>query len=256
MESEIRELGQLIQRLAYEDRNLRVFGADVHEYQVGPTLSALELQRFERRHRIELPEDYRLYLELVGNGGLGASLGGAGPDYGVYSLIEREEFADSCEEFSDSADENILSCPFPQTYSLNLIKGQTHNLWRGPIPGALEIGMKGCSYTTHLIVSGEARGTIWNGWEHRYLDPTGVTFSQWMRDWAEAKISRIARDRLADGIEIGMSKSQAALACGFDFVERDAPWSAGAKYLRFKQFSIDFYLDQNEKITRIVKYSL
>ena len=69
MESEILELKRLIEQLRHEDPgDLRVFGADGHEYRLGPTLSEETLRDFERRHKIALPEDYRLYLKLIGNG--------------------------------------------------------------------------------------------------------------------------------------------------------------------------------------------
>jgi len=94
LEREIRDLAALMGRLREADTDFRVFGADNHRYQIGPTLSEQQLQEFEAKHKILLPEDYRLYLKLIGNGS-GRSLppepnaswmvAGAGPDYGLYS---------------------------------------------------------------------------------------------------------------------------------------------------------------------------
>src|SRR5687768_10610227 len=65
--------------LKEKDKNFRVSGSEFHEYQFHPTLPETALEAFENEHQIRLPEDYRLFLTKLGNGG-------AGPYKGVYSL--------------------------------------------------------------------------------------------------------------------------------------------------------------------------
>lgn len=55
------------------------FGAHKHRYTLGPPLQEAQVQLFERQYDLQLPEDYRLFLLRVGNGG-------AGPSYGMSPL--------------------------------------------------------------------------------------------------------------------------------------------------------------------------
>ena len=65
---EIEELKKLLQRLEAEDKNLRVFGASSHNHKLRPTLSESELQEFEQRHQVKLPEAYRFFWLCCMNG--------------------------------------------------------------------------------------------------------------------------------------------------------------------------------------------
>jgi hypothetical protein len=44
------------------------FGAEVHEFRMNPPLSEQDLLAFEAEHGILLPEDYRAFLQCIGNG--------------------------------------------------------------------------------------------------------------------------------------------------------------------------------------------
>lgn len=60
-------------------RQLRTFGSERHGFDLNPPLTEAEVHAFERIHGILLPEDYRIFLLHVGNGG-------AGPYYGLLPL--------------------------------------------------------------------------------------------------------------------------------------------------------------------------
>jgi hypothetical protein len=75
------EIRQQIERLKQQDQNLKIFGANKHQYHLNPCLTEAEIQTFEQRYQITLPQDYRDFLLYVGNGG-------AGPHYGLFSLEE------------------------------------------------------------------------------------------------------------------------------------------------------------------------
>src|SRR4051794_31428879 len=66
----------LLDRLDRGDPRRTVFGAGAHRYKLNPPLSVSVVQAFEERHGVTLPEDYRLFMTEIGNGG-------AGPYYGV-----------------------------------------------------------------------------------------------------------------------------------------------------------------------------
>ena len=70
-------------RARERDPDFSRFGAYSHKYQLNPPAPEEGIAAFEGRFGISLPEGYRNFLLLLGNGG-------AGPFYGLYSLGEAE----------------------------------------------------------------------------------------------------------------------------------------------------------------------
>ena len=77
------ELLHLVTNAGELDHELKLLGAERHRYQFAPVISLSKVRDFEQRHHIQLPPAYVEFLTQVGNGG-------AGPDYGLYSLEELE----------------------------------------------------------------------------------------------------------------------------------------------------------------------
>jgi len=98
---------------------------------MNPTLSEEEIQIFERKHGITLPIEYRLFLQLVGNGG-------GGPYYGLLPLHDEIEFI-----------------------SKEIIEGEEEEveLFEGKF---LKLSHEGCGYFYGLALTGEETGNIWN----------------------------------------------------------------------------------------------
>lgn len=196
---EASQIERILGRLRELDPDLRRFGATGHRYQVGPRLTESEIDTFEERHHIVLPDDYRSFLRDVGNGG-------AGPYYGLYSL----ERAVRLEE------EGFLARPFPYTAQWN---STTTPILRGSsnahlldadgaiteeeyfedyrIQGTLTLAHEGCGYYQLLVVSGAERGHVWA--DARASDggilpmpyeaeDTRITFREWYEDWLEKSI--------------------------------------------------------------------
>ena len=164
MESEILELKRLITQLRREDRNLRVYGADGHEYQIGPTLSEAQLSDFEQQHKITLPQDYRLYLQRVGNGGNGDPAkiqknpwfhAGAGPFNGIYPLHDELISKNAHLPFPFRSDAELTD----EQYEEWDVENDVH------IPGLIEIASQGCAGTVRLVVNGDGHGEVWSEWE-------------------------------------------------------------------------------------------
>ena len=65
------------------DMEHKMLGAEKHHYEFAPVAAMSAVRDFEKRHHIRLPAAYVEFLTQVGNGG-------AGPDYGLYSLEEVE----------------------------------------------------------------------------------------------------------------------------------------------------------------------
>ena len=72
------------------DSFFEVFGANSHEYRLDSPIDITEIETFEKTYNILLPEEYKIFLTQIGNGGneynsvTGNS--GAGPDYGIFKL--------------------------------------------------------------------------------------------------------------------------------------------------------------------------
>ncbi len=77
------ELIRLVNRARELDTEYRQFGAEQHRYEFNPVIPLSKVRDFEKRHQIRLPQGYVDFLTQVGNGG-------AGPDYGIYSLEQAE----------------------------------------------------------------------------------------------------------------------------------------------------------------------
>lgn len=207
-------------QLREADRDFGVFGSEQHHYRLGPCLTEKQIQQFEQRHRITLPQEYRAFLLHVGNGG-------AGPYYGLLPL----------ESSVVSEEGDFLTRPFP--YS-NWWNGMTPPNWwnvvseqREPaqfdpfreeeyfadihVQGALRLAHEGCGYYRLLVVSGPERGHIWSDEragdggifplpyqsgsyyvEGFYLIPVEphsprVTFSQWYLEWLDKTLQKMSK---------------------------------------------------------------
>ena len=75
----LEELRALLNKARSVDKYCNQFGADEHKYQWNPSASVEEVEDFEQKIGVRLPEEYRNFLLLAGNGG-------AGPYYGLFSL--------------------------------------------------------------------------------------------------------------------------------------------------------------------------
>ncbi|NET30834.1 MAG: SMI1/KNR4 family protein [Cyanothece sp. SIO1E1] len=116
------------------------------EIYLGKPLEFSELKSFEARCNILLPEDYRLFLLKIGDGGDGP------PEYGLKRLTEAVTGAmqpsqlfplSNCWvwEDEDELDENLLEAVYRS--------------------GFINLGTDGCGEDWILVVSGKAYGTIW-----------------------------------------------------------------------------------------------
>lgn len=150
-----------LKRLRQRDSRYQVFGAKQHRYRLNSCLSPEQIDALEQHYHLSLPEEYRLFLQDMGNGG-------AGPYYGIYP-IERalqETFEDLLYD-SPIKGPNYFQQPFVPPSSVKMTEEQgTHSFF-----GLLRIAEMGCDGYCYLVVSGEERGTIWTDWEDIWLSP-------------------------------------------------------------------------------------
>jgi hypothetical protein len=73
------QFSQRIKDLAERDPERRLFGSQLHNYELLPCLTESELDALESSYGIEVPPEYRVFVSGIGNGG-------AGPGYGLQPL--------------------------------------------------------------------------------------------------------------------------------------------------------------------------
>jgi len=145
-----------------------VFGANGHRFALNPVLPESEVVRFENKHGISLPPDYRGFLTHLGNGG-------AGPFYGVFKLGEMDDNHGHAPW--DDLFVGPLMEPFPFTEAWNDLTGQPDP--DGPedeyeqqldlfekryfrlIEGGFPICHIGCAKRIWLVVTGPEAGNVW-----------------------------------------------------------------------------------------------
>jgi hypothetical protein len=154
------------------------YGVSSHRFQMRKTASEAELQHFEAAHGIRLPDDYRAFLRICGNGG-------PGPHNGILPLSEWDHTAGWVADAALPADQLRQACPIVpereyQPGWLAEVGGIEH-----AFRGAINIGSQGCTYETLLVVTGAARGRV------LYVDvdeqppwfPEDPTFLDWYERW-------------------------------------------------------------------------
>lgn len=188
-----------------------VFGSAMHNYQLNPPIPVSTIEEFEVRNGITLPDDYRLFITQIGNGG-------AGPYYGLFPFGELEE-GRSWEKKGDGVGD--VSQPFAHVEAWNLPvtfwDQQPHippdlsleeeeKLWAAwdkieldqyfnpmIMNGAIPICHLGWGLRQWLVVNGEQKGFIWDDFRGErggicpLRDESGrpMTFSGWYMTWLD-----------------------------------------------------------------------
>jgi hypothetical protein len=159
----IETIAEKLSQLRNVDRTLSVFGSDFHKYVLGPTLSEEALFDCEQHLGVQLPNEYRNFVSRVGHGG-------AGPYYGLFSLLDRDS--------EDITDADSIRKPFRWTEAFNPYDWEDpcdqEDVWCDDdveegerpqvilkVPGALYICHYGCAIRFFLIVKGRCLGEVW-----------------------------------------------------------------------------------------------
>jgi hypothetical protein len=142
---------------------------------LSPSLTEAELAAFEKRHNVTLPEDYRAFLSLIGDGGDGP------PHYGLCRLGATP---------SDLGDTLHFSRPFPFTKPWVWEDGEesdegTHEQI---YQGVLIISTEGCGQNWTLVINGPEHGHVWNHSDvgMQPLNPA-MTFLDWYEAWLDGR---------------------------------------------------------------------
>ena len=182
-----------------------IFGSESHRYLLHPTLTPRALQAIEQTHSISLPQDYRLFLETVGNGAVG-------PYHGLFAF----GYLDDGKWEEGDGLVGTLAKPFPDSTEWNAREGMPGEellesnpaeyevemdafdarYWHA-LDGAFPICHLGCALRHCLVVTGPEAGYVWA--DHRAedaglfpltnADGSRVTFYIWYRSWLDEALT-------------------------------------------------------------------
>jgi len=206
LKNQLDRIKQKLETLKELDKNLRLFGADAHEYVLNKPLSKNEIETFEAKYTIRLPEEFAVFYTEIGNGGVG-------PFYGLTSL-ENTVFA--------YGNTNLLlnpSKPFPYTKNWNMEFIPTINFKENEdeydkqrkkfdeiyyalefMNGTLCICNYGCGVLINLVVNGNEYGYLWtddrsngNGIYPSFElgNKEKIKFLDWYELWLDNSLSEI-----------------------------------------------------------------
>jgi hypothetical protein len=156
--------------LAAYDKGESVFGAFMHHYQMNPVLTEESLSAFEKQYGFTLPDEYRRYLKLVNNGGVG-------PFYGMYSLensvialnsgsVNDGTFVKYLEKHPDHFSKEF---PVSEQQIIDYLNHRIHHRNEQAIPikidkhagGYLFVSEYGCGGYYVMPLNGSVPGQIW-----------------------------------------------------------------------------------------------
>lgn len=185
---QVQRISKKIQELKNKDKHFKVFGAKDHKYVLQNPISFEELEKIEKKYKIYLPDEYVAFITCLGNGG-------AGPDYGLYSLQKAIDETDKdtdisktslftsnkrLKEFMDKnnkvsgADEQF--CDFSKVFN-----------------GTMEINTEGCTFRNNIILNGCNAGKViaicWDTIEEEIetfnCKKELVNFLDWYEKWLD-----------------------------------------------------------------------
>ncbi|MDE5584002.1 MAG: SMI1/KNR4 family protein [Ruminococcus sp.] len=173
----ISEIKILAQEGLRRDSMYKIFGANHHKWQFAKPANKRTIQKFEKNMKITLPQSFVRYLTELGNGG-------AGPDYGIYSLevmqkrnvfipqtaqmpvmldhsMTDEQWADFAKKY-EILDDTICSDEFDtktKEQQENLLHERL-NMELALCAGGVFIGTPGCTMNSILMCRGAATGEV------------------------------------------------------------------------------------------------
>jgi hypothetical protein len=162
---------------------LTAFGVTHHKFELNAPAPEVTVAKFEERHEIVLPPPYRMFVTELGNGG-------AGPGYRMRRLV------DSCG--AGQCRRGHLAEPSPYLPGPRYF-GDWEQRYEDPpgadrnfLRGTLRIADHGCSLFTQLIVTGPARGRLFNLDGEGPVGPYVVEdadFLAWYERWLDEAVA-------------------------------------------------------------------
>ena len=193
----IERVKKQLQELKDRDTNLDVFGAGEmwggqpcgHFYFLNPPVRKNVLSRFENKHNIVLPDEYREFLLSIGDGG-------AGPGYGLQPMKEsligylQQPLAPSQPFPYTNADTERIIHIHLEEKRRGVEVELRHTVLLGT-SGYICLSDHGCGERSLLIISGEQRGKVWYAYARQghpqFVGDSrkfrSISFLDWYENW-------------------------------------------------------------------------
>ena len=221
MKEQLLRIQQTLAQAKAADKDLEVFGASSHKYHLNPPVSEAEVLAFEEKYGVSLPEDYRAFVQTIGDANAQKLDTMAGPYYGLYAFgtqvndlvyAQTETYLKApCALSPHMTQEEweALSSPLLtdeeedegfENYEQEEDKTQTEEDYTrqcGKVfGGLLPLGSQGCAYYHALVLTGPYAGRVVNvNWD--LLQPT-FAFETNFLDWYERYLDEVISGQLLD----------------------------------------------------------
>ena len=221
MKEQLHRIQQKLAQAKAADKDLEVFGASSHKYHLNPPVSEAEVLAFEEKYGVSLPEDYRAFVQTIGDANAQKLDTMAGPYYGLYA------FGTQVDELLYKGSETYLKAPC--ALSPNMIQEEWEALSSTLLMdeeededdfedeeevdtteteeeytrqcgkvfgGLLPLGSQGCAYYHALVLTGSYAGRVVNvNWD--LLKPV-FAFETNFLDWYERYLDEVISGQLLD----------------------------------------------------------
>ena len=209
MKEQLLRIQQKLAQAKAADKNLEVFGADAHQYHLNPPVSEAEVLAFEKKYGVSLPEDYRAFVQTIGDAKAKKSDFIAGPYFGLYAfgtsvdslLYEKIETylkapcnlsPDMTREEWDALTDPLLSSEEEEEEDEDEYFAERAKVFGGLLP----LGSQGCTYEHALVLNGKYAGRVVN--IDLDLAQPKFAFEANFLDWYERYLDEVISGQLID----------------------------------------------------------
>lgn len=218
MKEQLQRIQQKLAQAKAADKDLEVFGASSHKYHLNPPVSEAEVLAFEEKYGVSLPEDYRDFVQTIGDANAQKLETMAGPYYGLSAFgtqvddllyegseiylkapcalspdMTQEEWEKlsaplELEDFEDEDDEK-------NGYVIEVEDNYIEECGK-VFGGLLPLGSQGCTYYQALVLNGKYAGRVVN--VDLDLAQPKFAFETNFLDWYERYLDEVISGQLLD----------------------------------------------------------
>ena len=215
MKEQLERIQQKLAQAKAADKDLEVFGASSHKYHLNPPVTEAEVLAFEEKYGVSLPEDYRAFVQTIGDANAQKLETMAGPYYGLSAfgtqvddlLYEGSEIylKAPCALSPDMTQEEweALSAPLEtdeeeleeEGYVIEVEDNYIEECGK-VFGGLLPLGSQGCTYEHALVLNGKYAGRVVN--VDLDLAQPKFAFEANFLDWYERYLDEVISGQLLD----------------------------------------------------------
>ena len=209
MKEQLQRIQQKLSQAKAADKDLQVFGASSHKYNLNTPVTEAEVLAFEEKYGVQLPECYRAFVQTIGDANAQKLETMAGPYYGLYA------FGTQVDDLLYEGSEIYLKTPC--TLSPDMTQEEWETLSDPLLPseeeeeedddkyfaerakvfgGLLPLGSQGCTYEHALVLNGKYAGRVVN--VDLDLAQPKFAFETNFLDWYERYLDEVISGQLMD----------------------------------------------------------